>query len=264
MFNIRLRVDRYKDTIYIDMMREASKISMSSASLDYKVESGNRIQGILKGIGLQSAGRTATFTIPIFEQQAIADRKDINQIISFYNTLLSGTLNYKYYVEIQVDDEWYSCECKITKNTNLDIEYVNLAKSFGITATFIDNYYYSNEYKEVELDINKTSGLQNVDYEAETDTLTLLNAEITTTSATINNNNIFLYVNSNYGISFNDIGVDTDNNYSIYDNIVKRDDLVINYTGIQPYLYPGGNTITIYSKHQLESFKIIYKKGLLL
>lgn len=267
MFKIRLKIVRNNDTndpIYIDMMKEASNATINQASLDYKVESGNRLKGILKGIGLQSVGRTMNFTIPLFEQQKIDTSKDINKLISYYNSLLCGAHWNKYYVEFFIDNEWYSNECKITKNTSLSIDYVNLVKSYGITCLLLDNYFYSNKLKEVELEVNKAIGLQEIEYEAETDTITQLEVLWNMSSNKIGQVSAYYYVNSNYGISFNDSTDELDISYNIQNNSIKRGDIVVEPNGIFPFLYPGKNIISLYTNKQTEDFIIKYRKGVLI
>lgn len=268
MFRARLRIEKDKeDTKYINIMTSASQYSNSAMKTDYTVVESNRYKGMLKGIGLTTAGRELTFTIPLFEIQRIDSEKDIYKLIANWTSLLANSYSYRFYIEQFIDGTWWSAQIVISGVGGYTVDRLNYVKSFSVSYILLDNFYTGELISDkTEL---KGSGNLTLYYNSQSLVSAPLMFECVLQS-NLKTLSFQILHKDNYGIVVNEyLGGGT---YTITfdgEEIKKQsgndtEGIIVNWEGVQPFLNVGHNELTIISNYNIVSFTVKYNKGIAL
>lgn len=264
MFNTRLKIVG-QDTVYVDVMQDMSSYNVAAMTNDVTVVEANRYKGMSKGIGLLKAGRKLKFDLPIFECQRIDGENDIYKLISKWTSLLADSYSYKFYLEQEFDNTWYSAEIMITEVASYNIERVNMIKSFSVTYVMVDNFYNSPDFVE---DITSLRGAGELSFEYVSKSLVPCPLSFRMKCQSNNKTLAFSIMHmQNYGIVVNTylgggswtIEFDGDYVYKTGVNSVKE---TVGYSGVQPFLALNNNKFKVSCNYNITEFYVVYQKGI--
>lgn len=261
-YKTRLKIVKDDDVKYFELMKLSSGISIGSFKSDYKVVDGNRLGGISQGIGLLNAGRSLSYTIPIFEYE---DKK-IYSLIAEYTSLISNAFSYDFFIEHFINDVWYSAKVLMTEINGYSVDITNNIKGFGFKCIMIDANFSGDLISE-KVDITG-SGLQNIEYESKSLVPTNIMFEWTIQGLDPSLSAWVLH-NDNYGIVLN-VYLGGGTFTLVYDGksmLLKKqgeDDSLINFSGVQPFIDVGKNILTINNNYNTIDFIIKYRQGIAL
>lgn len=265
MFNTRLKIVKDKDITYVDVMQDAKSYNMSSMTNDITVVEANRYRGMSKGIGLIKAGRKLKFELPIFECQKVDGENDIYKIIAKWTSLLSDSYSYKFYLEQEIDNVWYSAEIMIVEVAGYNIEYVNIIKSFSVSYVMVDNFFSSPDIIE---DIVECRGSGELSFNYTSQSLVPCPCNFRMKCQSNNKTLAFSFLHtSNYGIVVNTylgggtwtIEFDGDYVSKIGVDGVKE---TVNFSGVQPFLQSANNEFKVSCNYNITEFVLVYQKGI--
>lgn len=266
MFNTRLKIQG-QDTIYVDVMQDATSYNVASMTNDITVVEANRYKGMSKGIGLLKAGRKLKFELPIFECQRIDGENDIYKLITKWTSLLADSYSYKFYLEQEFEGTWYSAEIMITEVAGYNIERVNMVKSFSVSYVMVDNFYNSPDIIEDIVEC-RGSGELTFSYVSKSLVPCPLSFRMKVQS-NLNTLAFGLLHMQNYGVVINTylgggtwvIEFDGEYAYKTSVNGVKE---IVQYSGVQPFLQLNNNEFKVTSNFNITEFVVIYNKGIVI
>lgn len=261
-YNTRLKVVKGDEIKYFDIMQLSSGINIGGFKSDYKVVQGNRLEGISQGIGLLNAGRSLSFTIPVFETK---EKQDIYLLIAEYTSILSNSFSYDFYIEHLINNFWYSAKVNITEVKGYNLKQERAAEGFGFSCQMIDNFF-QGDLIEDKLDYTG-QGIKDIEYISKS--LTPVNIMFSWNVVGERSFSAYIFHNYNYGIEFstyfNELGDYTFNfdgtSLTVIEGGVEN---LIEWKGVVPFLDVGRNTLTVNSNFSTSTLIIKYKEGIAL
>ncbi len=267
-YNSRLKIVKDKDIKYFNLIDISSSVSVDTIKNDYKVIDGNRNEGILQGIGLVSAGRKLSYAIPIYEINN-TDKNSLYKNIAEYTSLLMNSYSYSFYIEHYINNFWYSARVNIIETSGYTLKLTNHIEGFSFKCQMIDNFFTGDTIEE---DIGfKGIGIKDIEYFSKSLVPSNISFEWEITGKA-GNLNAHLIHSRNYGMRIQtNLPSGThklkykNDTLTLYDeNSNNYNGILIEYSGVQPFLDIGRNILNIKSNYNTISFIIKYSKGIAL